>query len=87
MSTGSLAREASPKCLDDGESRFATADTLRAWRYVAATAVVLVLVGVTRTTIGGPGTPRQSVIGLLSQFGYLGGIVTSASTEPSLLAR
>ncbi|MDN5854588.1 MAG: DMT family transporter [Actinomycetia bacterium] len=57
-------------------TRYATADTLLAWRYVAATVVVLLLARLTRTAIGGPGTPRQAVIGLLSQFGYLGGIVT-----------
>ena len=57
-------------------TRYATADTLLAWRYAAAAVVVLLLVLMTRTQIGGPGTPRQALIGLLAQFGYLGGIVT-----------
>ncbi|UYM05040.1 DMT family transporter [Solicola gregarius] len=57
-------------------TRYASADTLLAWRYLAASVVVVLLVRLTRTRVGGPGTPRQALVGLLSQVGYLGGTVT-----------
>lgn len=57
-------------------TRYASADTLLAWRYAVAAVLVLLLVRLTGTSIGRRGMPRQALIGLLSQFGYLGGIVT-----------
>jgi len=55
---------------------YAPADTLLAWRYLIAAAVLVVvarMAGIRRPnrTVG----PRQTVLGMLCQAGYLGGVV------------
>lgn len=57
-------------------TRFAGADTLLAWRYLVAAAVLLVVVRATRTPLRRSSAPRLALVGLLCQVGYLGGIVT-----------
>lgn len=57
-------------------TRFAPADTLLAWRYVAAALLLLAVVGVRSLPTRGPALARQAVLGLLLQCGYLGGVVT-----------
>jgi drug/metabolite transporter (DMT)-like permease len=53
-----------------------SADTLLAWRYLLAAAVLLIWAGLRHTwTPRGTGG-RHVVVGLLTQCGYLGGIVT-----------
>lgn len=57
-------------------TRYAAADTLLAWRYLCAGAV-LALVMAARRPRPAPGTVGvQVVLGLLCQVGYLGGVVT-----------
>lgn len=58
-------------------TRYAAADTLLAWRYIVAAAVLAVLaraVGVRYTVAG---ALRHGMLGLLCQCFYLGGIVTA----------
>lgn len=56
-------------------TRYASADTLLAWRYVVAAAAMLLLVRLTRTPVRWV-APRQALVGVLCQVGYLGGTVT-----------
>jgi drug/metabolite transporter (DMT)-like permease len=56
-------------------TREASADTLLAWRYVAAAVVLTGLVVVTRRRPPWRASRRQAVLGLLCQGGYLGGVV------------
>jgi drug/metabolite transporter (DMT)-like permease len=57
-------------------TRFAPADTLLAWRYVVAAAVLAAVAVWRQSTIGAGGLRRQSLLGLLCQCCYLGGVVT-----------
>ncbi|MGH3358998.1 MAG: DMT family transporter [Nocardioidaceae bacterium] len=57
-------------------TRYAGADTLLAWRFLAAAVVMVVLLRATRTPLSLSTAPRQALIGLLCQISYLGGIVT-----------
>jgi drug/metabolite transporter (DMT)-like permease len=65
-------------------ARYAAADTLLAWRYLAAAAVLLTVPALTRRLhaarrrppLGPAAVGRQVVLGLLCQVGYLGGVVT-----------
>lgn len=54
----------------------AGADTLLAWRYVAATLLLVGFVGLRSLRLSGPALGRQVVLGLLIQVGYLGGVVS-----------
>lgn len=57
-------------------TQYAGADTLLAWRYVIASAALLLVLRATGTPLRWSSAPRQAAVGLLSQVGYLGGIVT-----------
>jgi len=57
-------------------TRAAAADTLLAWRYLAAAVLLLGLVGLRSLRLSGPAWGRQVALGGLIQCGYLGGIVT-----------
>jgi drug/metabolite transporter (DMT)-like permease len=52
------------------------ADTLLAWRYVVAAAVLWLVVAVRRPPVPRGATGRQALLGTLSQVLYLGGVVT-----------
>jgi drug/metabolite transporter (DMT)-like permease len=54
----------------------AGADTLLAWRYLAAAAILGTVLGVRRPRLGPGAVGRQAGLGLLCQVGYLGGVVT-----------
>jgi drug/metabolite transporter (DMT)-like permease len=54
----------------------AAADTLLAWRYVVAAAILVAIVLVRRPRLRGAGLPRQALLGLLCQSLYLAGVVT-----------
>jgi len=57
-------------------TRFAPPDTLLAWRYLVAAAVLLTVLAYRRARLGGRAVLRQAAVGLLCQVGYLGGVVT-----------
>jgi drug/metabolite transporter (DMT)-like permease len=57
-------------------TRHAGADTLLAWRYLAATAILGTVLAVRRPRLPGRAVARQAGLGLLCQVGYLGGVVT-----------
>jgi drug/metabolite transporter (DMT)-like permease len=57
-------------------TRYAAPDTLLAWRYLVASAVLLVALAYRRVRLSGRAVARQAVVGLLCQVGYLGGVVT-----------
>jgi drug/metabolite transporter (DMT)-like permease len=54
----------------------AAADTLLAWRYLAAATVLGALMAARRPRLPRGALTRQGVIGLLVQVGYLGGVVS-----------
>lgn len=54
----------------------ASADTLLAWRYLLAVAVLVLWMAVRGTWVPSGTGMRHAVVGLLTQCGYLGGIVT-----------
>ncbi|HYH29394.1 MAG TPA: DMT family transporter [Pseudonocardia sp.] len=60
-------------------TRFAPADTLLAWRYLAAAAALTVLAAALGTRFGPRALLRQGVLGLLCQCLYLGGVVTGVA--------
>ncbi|MEN3299971.1 DMT family transporter [Pseudonocardia sp.] len=57
-------------------TRFTGADTLLAWRYAIAAAVLWLVLLVRRTRIPRGAIGRQGLLGSLSQVLYLGGVVT-----------
>lgn len=57
-------------------TRYAPADTLLAWRYVVAGAVLAGLAAVLGTRLGPRALLRHGALGLLCQCLYLGGVVT-----------
>jgi drug/metabolite transporter (DMT)-like permease len=57
-------------------TRHAGADTLLAWRYLCAAAVLGTLLALRRPRLTGAAVARQACLGLLCQVGYLGGVVT-----------
>jgi drug/metabolite transporter (DMT)-like permease len=57
-------------------TRFTGADTLLAWRYVIAAAVLWLVLLVRRTRIPRGAVRRQGLLGVLIQVLYLGGVVT-----------
>ena len=57
-------------------TRHAPADTLLAWRYLVAAAVLLGVLAYRRTRPHRRAVGRQAAVGLLCQVGYLGGVVT-----------
>jgi drug/metabolite transporter (DMT)-like permease len=60
-------------------TRYASPDTLLAWRYVVAAGALAALAVVLGTRLGPRALLRQGVLGLLSQFLYLGGVVTGVA--------
>jgi drug/metabolite transporter (DMT)-like permease len=60
-------------------TRYAPADTLLAWRYVVAAALLGGLAVVLGTRLGPRALLRQGVLGLLCQCLYLGGVVTGVA--------
>ena len=60
-------------------TRYAPADTLLAWRYVVAAAVLAVVAIVLRTSLGPRALLRHGTLGLLCQCLYLGGVVTGVA--------
>lgn len=60
-------------------TRYAPADTLLAWRYLAGAGVLLCWVGARSLRVGGRALVRHCVLGLLCQCVYLGGVVTGVS--------
>jgi drug/metabolite transporter (DMT)-like permease len=57
-------------------TRYAAADTLLAWRYVAAVALLWAVVAIRRVAIPRGAPRRQLLLGMLAQVGYLGSVVT-----------
>jgi drug/metabolite transporter (DMT)-like permease len=57
-------------------TRYALADTLLAWRYIVAAAVLAALAAVLGTRLRPRALLRQGTLGLLCQCLYLGGVVT-----------
>lgn len=57
-------------------TRDAGADTLLAWRYLFAAALLWAAVAATRTRLPAGASRRQVVLGMLGQVGYLGCVVT-----------
>jgi drug/metabolite transporter (DMT)-like permease len=57
-------------------TRAAAADTLLAWRYLCAAAILAALLGVRRARLSRRTLARQGLLGVLVQVGYLGGVVT-----------
>jgi drug/metabolite transporter (DMT)-like permease len=57
-------------------TRYAPADTLLAWRYIAAAAALAALAAVLGTRLGPRALLRHGTLGLLCQCLYLGGVVT-----------
>jgi drug/metabolite transporter (DMT)-like permease len=57
-------------------TRHAPPDTLLAWRYLVAAAVLLAALAYRRPWPRPRAVARQAVVGLLCQVGYLGGVVT-----------
>ncbi len=58
-------------------TRYAAADTLLAWRYVAAVGLLWAVVAIRRIAIPRGAPRRQLGLGMLAQVGYLGCIVTA----------
>jgi drug/metabolite transporter (DMT)-like permease len=56
-------------------TRYAPADTLLAWRYLCAAAILVALTAVRGARLDRATGRRQVVLGLLCQVGYLGGVV------------
>jgi len=57
-------------------TRYAPPDTLLAWRYLVAAAVLLTVLAHRRARLSRRAVLRQAAVGLLCQVGYLGGVVT-----------
>lgn len=60
-------------------TRYAAADTLLAWRYLVAAAVLLVVVGAAGRWPGARTWRHEGPVGLLTQAGYLGGVVSGVA--------
>lgn len=57
-------------------TRFASADTLLAWRYIVAALVLAAIAMWRQSQVGARALRQQGLLGLLCQCCYLGGVVT-----------